>query len=192
MNENDNIKIQFSNEFLVDKFENFEFDFSDKKKNLISVKLNNILNEESIIKFKYNEEMKISCEKCASIISYLSRKHSENEWICEICSHINETNILDWTELINVDDIEFNSEEENDVLDNSTEISVIKEKDERILIFCIDTSGSMAGSRINSVKEACLKIVELLCRHEQHDFKLVLITFDSTSKYYGNGKNNLY
>ena len=58
---------------------------------------------------------------------------------------------------------------------------------ERIIVFCIDTSGSMAGPRINSVKKACLKTIELLCSQENSEFKLALITFDSNSKYYGNG-----
>ena len=45
----------------------------------------------------------------------------------------------------------------------------------------------MAGPRINSVKNACLKTIELLCNQDHTDFKFALITFDSTSKYYGNG-----
>jgi Mg-chelatase subunit ChlD len=72
---------------------------------------------------------------------------------------------------------------------NTYENSNLK-SDERIIIFCIDTSGSMAGPRINSVKNACLKTIEQLCNQDNSKIKVALVTFDSTSKYYGNGDLN--
>ena len=152
--------------------------------NIFSINLGEILNGEPGIKFKFSDEMKISCSKCSSIISYLSQRHSESEWICEVCGSVNETNILHWDRLINVNDIEFSSEDDEDDYDNCDEYL---EGNERVIVFCVDTSGSMAGPRIKSVKEACLKTIELLRNQEEHEFRFALITFDSTSKYYGNG-----
>jgi hypothetical protein len=172
-------KVQFANCFISKAAES-----PNVNNNIVSINLNEILNGESLIKFKFSDEMKINCIKCGAIISYLSTKHSENEWICEICSQKNETNISDWTDLINVNDIEFNSEEDSEEFEKYWDMC---SNDERIIVFCVDTSGSMAGQRISSVREACLKTIELLRAHEGHEFKFVLITFDSTSKYYGNG-----
>lgn len=45
----------------------------------------------------------------------------------------------------------------------------------------------MAGPRINSVRNACLKTIEQLCEQENTKVKVALVTFDSTSKYYGHG-----
>ncbi len=182
-----NEKIQFACDHVqTDTF------LSALNKNVISVNIRSILSTESSIKFKMITEMKISCTRCGGILSYLSKKSLDselNEWICELCGNVNETNILDWDALIEEDDIEFISLD-----DDSEEFSDFEfiqtgtdEGNERIIVFCIDTSGSMAGPRINSVKKACLKTIELLCSQENSEFKLALITFDSNSKYYGNG-----
>jgi len=138
-------------------------------------------------------EMKIECTNCGGIISYLSKKNLDsdlNEWNCELCGSVNETNILDWDALIEEDDIEFIADDDCEELSDFefVEPPCTREKNERIIVFCIDSSGSMAGPRINSVKKACLKTLELLFNQEDIEFKLALITFDSNSKYYGNGK----
>ncbi len=88
-------KIQFANDFLVAS------NAFSVNENILHVNLRSILNSEPAIKFKYTPEMNIMCVKCGGIISYMSKKNDENnEWICETCGMINETNILDWDSLI--------------------------------------------------------------------------------------------
>ena len=88
-------KVQFANDFLTAS------STTSVNQNILYVNLRSILNSEPAIKFKFTPEMNIMCIKCGGIISYMSRKNDViNEWICEICGQINETNILDWDNLI--------------------------------------------------------------------------------------------
>jgi hypothetical protein len=155
-------------------------------KNIISLKVNKLLEQKSASQ-KLNEQEKIVCEKCTAYFSLYSQVIAEsNQWICNIC-----WNVIDFPKntkisALNNIDVEF-MKSNNDIkteklkknLDNNT----------KIIVFCIDISGSMAGSRINMVKDACINTINVL-KDQNPDYKVALITFESRSKYYGHG--NIY
>lgn len=94
-------KIQFAGDFV--HLEQSKTSMTSLNENIMLVNLRHILNTESSIKFKLIPEMKIACSNCGGIISYLSHKSMTsgvNEWTCELCGVLNDTNILDWENLI--------------------------------------------------------------------------------------------
>ena len=58
--------------------------------------------------------------------------------------------------------------------------------EDRLFVFCIDISGSMAGNRIDHVKIAVHKILDTLYSRE-FKYKVAFITFNGNGFYYGHG-----
>lgn len=56
------------------------------------------------------------------------------------------------------------------------------------IVFCIDVSGSMNGERIDMVRDASLKTIEML-KKKAPSCKVALITFESQAYYWGDAKS---
>lgn len=136
-------------------------------KNIISIKLKDFL--ESASELKLNENEKAKCNYCSSFFSSCSKVEKNLSTWCEICKKLN---TLDFKEI----DIEF--------IKNQISSESMKEK---IIVFCIDISGSMSGKRIETVKTACLKTLELL-REKNPDYIVAIISFETSGVYYGDGR----
>jgi len=131
-------------------------------KNIMSVKLTDILENTPKKFLSYDEELE--CKKCSGFFSFyckvenLVNSNEAGVWHCCICGHQNNLkNITDYsnTYTAEYDDIEITN---NTIQQPKIGIEQI---DSKIVVFCVDVSGSMANSRIRLVKSSCLSTLKL-------------------------------
>jgi len=144
-------------------------------KNIISLKLKNMLENNSDC-LRLNENQKAICHKCQAFLSFFS-KIIQNQWRCTICNELNPLNVAQITKT----DVEYTK--------NMNQSKPVLKKEPKIIVLCIDVSGSMQGNRINMVKAACVNTIDKL-KKECPKYKVALITFESNSFYYGDGRSN--
>lgn len=79
-------KIQFSDNYVHERDSSSELNL-----NVLAVDLRAILRSEPTIKFRLFSEMKIMCQRCEAVISFLSKNLAgdANEWQCELCGQRN-------------------------------------------------------------------------------------------------------
>jgi Mg-chelatase subunit ChlD len=145
--------------------------------NVIALKLDSLLEP-----FKMVKCQPIVCGKCTAYLSPLSQtKIKESTWECEYCDELNDiSNQYQYlNEFINDDDITLNEE--------SASIDIKPHRDSN-LIFCIDVSGSMKGSRLKGVQNSCVQTLNHLLTNEPNK-KVALVTFSNRAKYYGDTTN---
>lgn len=132
---------------------------------------------------KYNIKHYKQCNGCSMTHNHLSilKKigNFSSEWICKNCSEKNRIN-GDCLRILN-HDVEYLLEKES-AQQKQLEYS-------SLFIFCVDTSGSMAGENLNYVKENMLKSLETLIVKSPNS-KVAIVTFDSLSFYYGDGTSD--
>lgn len=141
--------------------------------NVIALKLDSLLEPFKIVKQK-----PISCSKCTAYLSPLSQTNiKESTWECEYCNELNDISgqYQFLNEFITDDDITFSEE--------STSLEIKSHQDSN-LIFCIDVSGSMKGSRLKGVQNSCIQTLNHLLSNEPSK-KVGLVTFSNRAKYYG-------
>jgi len=159
-------------------------------KNIMSVKLTDILENTPDKFLSYDEELE--CKKCSGFFSFyckVEQFENSNEvgfWHCCICGHQNNLkNKIDYSNT-------FTAEYDDIVITNNTipEPKIeIEQVDSKIIVFCVDVSGSMANSRIRLVKSSCLSTLKLL-KENNPAFKVALIIFEERSTYFGSGNLN--
>jgi len=159
--------IQFSSEPILLETPVFQFN-----KNIVSLKVKQMLENKSDC-LKFNDNQKKICTKCRAFFSAYSET-IENQWNCVICEEPN-TSINSLT-IPDKQDVEY--------LQNVPSPTLFSVKEPKIIVFCIDISGSMSGNRLNMVKEACIKTLNKI-EKESPEFKVALLTFESTGRYYG-------
>ena len=166
--------------------------------NIFSVNIQNILDSKAQKTLNLEEELK--CQKCPAFYSsYCEEKakaifhfgstanQSAQCWDCCICgyknsskSRISSNNYID-----DYDDIEY--------IKHVSPPSIVarKQVNSKVVVFCIDVSGSMAGRNIEMVKSSCLATLKLI-KEKHTEFKVALVTFESKGIYWGHGSLREY
>ena len=149
-------------------------DFSQK---IISLKISDILkNKSSFTRLTDND--KVACTNCKAFTSCFTHME-KNQWKCNFCKQSNQTKLfklftkhVEYVKPITIAPPVLNQVNLN-----------------KIIIFCIDISGSMSGHRLQTVKTACIATLDLLLT-ENPEYRVALVTFESGSIYYGHGDKN--
>ena len=159
-------------------------------KNILSVKLEDILKTSPKKSLSYDQDLE--CKKCSAFYSFYCKVEKELQrnvwteyWHCCLCGHqnsfknrINDFNIG----AADYDDIEYLI----DTMEQVKQIVRIEQVDSKIIVFCIDVSGSMANDRIAVVKSSCLNTLKLL-KEKNPSFKVALTIFENIGTYFGSG-----
>ena len=148
----------------------------DFSQNIISLKISDILkNKSSFTKLTDND--KVTCTNCKAFTSCFTHME-KNQWKCNFCKQSNQTKLfklctkhIEYTKPITIAP------------------PVINVNFNKIIIFCIDVSGSMSGHRLQTVKTACIATLNLLFS-KNSEYRVALVTFESNTIYYGHGDMN--
>ena len=127
--------------------------------NIISFQVDNILKCPVTQTHDFNKA--VTCTKCQSLFLTAA---------CGICD-FNVKNSLPSISLV-----EFEKQQQQVIVEQS-----------KIIVFCIDISGSMGGKRIDTVKTAALRTIQNL-KQNSPSVKVALITFSDKTCYYGDSK----
>ena len=130
-----------------------------EKSNIICFQVDHILKQ--TCDESYVESQLRKCSACSSVIL------NNDCVICSVSSH----NKLPYQSLV-----EYKQNQKFTFSIPQTHIPVI--------VFCIDISGSMNGTRLDMVRTACLATVDQL-NSQNAKMKVALITFDDCAYYYG-------
>ena len=149
-------------------------------KNVISLRINKLLDK--TLK-KTNENSKEICKKCKAFYVSNSQKTNQNQWKCWICTNINQIKFTNNCLEMDMEYIKNVNDQHNRVINTNNNNEC------KIIVFCIDVSGSMSGNRLEIVKKASINTIKLL-KEKKPEYKVALVTFESRSMYYGHGDIN--
>ena len=142
--------------------------------NIISLKISDILKNKSSFT-RLSDSEKVICTNCKAFSSYFTHME-KNQWKCNFCKQSNQTKLSK----LHTKHVEYVKPAP------VVPVPLKVNNNDKILVFCVDISGSMRGARIEMVKKACIATLDQLLK-DNPEHRVALVTFETESIYCGHG-----